>query len=549
MPRWIVVDDTDPGIHYTGSWFQDQGSQNGLGNFGVPFRSTLHGTTSDASFSYGFQGTRALITGTMQYSNTSGAVTNPSWECLIDNKSVPVQAVSIAENRLLFCEQDGLSDGPHTIAVNAHVSDQRTFWFDYIQYLPSASVPLDQATLSIDVPDPAMQFGTGWSTFSPGYKTSTAGSTFSFDFSGVSLTWFGFYDRSLPTAATTATYAIDGQAPIHFALDGTPAIGTGVQYNQIFFQTAQLTPGHHTVEVVYQGNAQTAPLTVSVVYVQNGTSTGTLTPPAGAPATSSSGPSASVASINSSNPTSPSSGLGSPTLFPSPSPTTPAIDTTAAPDKASSNSTGPVVGGILGGVALLLFAIFGYIFLRRKKQSKSKSRINLAEDFYPPHMESVSPFIHHAASADHGSTQSLGYPRDISQDSEVASNQSHAVSASTADLGSTARQYESESPLSMLAFRNEKARLYANSSSRSTQSDSTAPHPPEAGSSKERMAPVNRHFDPSAPLDRKGQSPFSSPEDSYSPRVIRDEDSGLRLAPDGRYRSEVEVLPPEYSAA
>lgn len=56
MSRWVVVDDTDPGITYTGQWFLDQDTQDSLGNYGPPYLGTLHGTNSDSSFSYPFNG-------------------------------------------------------------------------------------------------------------------------------------------------------------------------------------------------------------------------------------------------------------------------------------------------------------------------------------------------------------------------------------------------------------------------------------------------------------------------------------------------------------
>jgi len=56
MPRWILVDDTDPRIQYSGPWFLDRGSQDNLGNFGIPYQSTLHGINTDGSFSYDFRG-------------------------------------------------------------------------------------------------------------------------------------------------------------------------------------------------------------------------------------------------------------------------------------------------------------------------------------------------------------------------------------------------------------------------------------------------------------------------------------------------------------
>ena len=56
VPRWIIVDDVDSQIQYTGPWFPDQGSQDSVGNFGPPYQSTMHGTNSNASLSFAFYG-------------------------------------------------------------------------------------------------------------------------------------------------------------------------------------------------------------------------------------------------------------------------------------------------------------------------------------------------------------------------------------------------------------------------------------------------------------------------------------------------------------
>lgn len=55
-PRWVIVDDVDSQIQYTGPWFADQGSRDSVGNFGPPYQSTMHGTTSNASLSFAFNG-------------------------------------------------------------------------------------------------------------------------------------------------------------------------------------------------------------------------------------------------------------------------------------------------------------------------------------------------------------------------------------------------------------------------------------------------------------------------------------------------------------
>ena len=124
--------------------------------------------------------------GTNQWVNPAG-VTNPSWQCIVDGVSLPSTTLSPStpENRLLFCEEDGLSNGLHVITMNVTVSNQKTFWFDYIQYLPSPSMSLDQpASFFIEAGDSQFQYGTGWSPKFPGNMTGQFGSTFSFEFNG-----------------------------------------------------------------------------------------------------------------------------------------------------------------------------------------------------------------------------------------------------------------------------------------------------------------------------------------------------------------------------
>ena len=93
------------------------------------------------------------------------------------------------------------------------------------------------------------------------------------DISGASLLWLGFYDNSLPSEATTATYSVDGAKPVTFEVDGTAAqVAGAVQYNLPFFQTPELSSGNHTIQVVYQGDAQTAPLSLLYFETNQGSS-------------------------------------------------------------------------------------------------------------------------------------------------------------------------------------------------------------------------------------------------------------------------------------
>ncbi|KAF9439548.1 hypothetical protein P691DRAFT_690435 [Macrolepiota fuliginosa MF-IS2] len=56
--RWVVLDDTDIAIKYTGDWFLDTTtSKDTIGNFGLPYLHTLHGTSTNGSISAEFNGT------------------------------------------------------------------------------------------------------------------------------------------------------------------------------------------------------------------------------------------------------------------------------------------------------------------------------------------------------------------------------------------------------------------------------------------------------------------------------------------------------------
>ncbi|KAF8912156.1 hypothetical protein CPB84DRAFT_1761418 [Gymnopilus junonius] len=367
MPRWVLVDDTDAGIQYNGPWFVHQGSQNILGNFGIPYRSTLHGINTNGSFSYSFRGSRVLITATLEFPAPDG----PFWQCIVDGVVIPSIVYTTPENRLRYCEEDGLAeDVQHNITVKASVQNQRTFWFDYIQYLPPVDEPLENVSISVDIPDPQMLFSNGWTLHAPGYMTSLLGSTFSFTFTGSSLTWFGFYDNSLPLAATTATYTIDGGKAVAFDLNGAAALRTGVQYNQIFFQTNSLPIGEHTLIVAYQGNLQTAPLTLSVVYIEDGTS---YLSNSGSPIPSSSSfhSSLSVPALTTSG-----GSFTSTPFFPEPS----AVKVGTAFSKLSpASEIGAIIGGILGGLTIISLLIVGLSQRYKKWRQSKRAQPEMAE--------------------------------------------------------------------------------------------------------------------------------------------------------------------------
>jgi hypothetical protein len=83
-------------------------------------------------------------------------------------------------NNWIYCQNFKLTDGPHTLTLNA-TGREKTFWFDRIEYAPSATVPLENKTISVSGPgDEAFHFSAGW-----GFgQTSQLGASMTFDFVG-----------------------------------------------------------------------------------------------------------------------------------------------------------------------------------------------------------------------------------------------------------------------------------------------------------------------------------------------------------------------------
>lgn len=484
MSRWVVADDsaTDSGITYTGPWFQDIGSLNNIGTIGAPLLNTLHGTNFSASFSYSFNGTMVRIYGTNQW-NVSSGVTNPSWQCIVDGVNVPPQLLNTTspDNGLLYCDGGELADGAHVITLNASVANQQTFWFDYIEYVPT-TIPVDQAPLLVYPGDSQFQYGAGWGPilFPGGNLTGQNGSTFSFQFSGASLTWFGLYELPLPLAPTTATYAIDGQSPITFELNGEAANPVG-QLNQIFFQTGQLSSSLHTLDVVYQGNNTTAPLTLSHLFIENH----------GFSLSSSPG-----ATPNNTPPTTSSLPLSSGTPNSAPSSPSNSTSNPSGPSHHSSN-LGPIIGGVIGGLALIFVIIAILLFLRRRKKDPSEEADVVVKPFNNPSMAVLSPLTLNVYQNTNDTSSLSPLP--------LISNRSASPTISMVQVGD-------QIPLSIHGLMRQ----------RKEQENISRP-----------------------PSPRSQQSPSSTV--GQSRRFIHEEDAGIPLSWINEQGEVVEVLPPVYS--
>ena len=131
-------------------------------------------------------GTQIKVIGSNNIRNDSG-VLDPTWQCFVDNISIGASTpFPYAENNWVFCEQDTLVDGPHILTVNATILKSQTFWIDNIQYVPSASVSLDQKAVVVDNLDPQLQYGQGWQALGgTANMTTVPGSIFLYNFIGM----------------------------------------------------------------------------------------------------------------------------------------------------------------------------------------------------------------------------------------------------------------------------------------------------------------------------------------------------------------------------
>ncbi|KAF9440560.1 hypothetical protein P691DRAFT_608922, partial [Macrolepiota fuliginosa MF-IS2] len=272
--RWVVLDDTDIAIKYTGSWFLlYTTSEDAIGNFGPPYLHTLHGTSTNGSISAKFNGMDIGVSGSNIDPNTTNP--DPTFECFIDDVSIGrTSPFPFAENNWPFCNKSGLPDGPHELQIDVTVmSPNNTFWLDQIKYNPSSAVPLDNKVLLVNNSDPAITYDSFWTEWPGGLGkiTQQTNSVALVQFIGTSITWMAFTPTEHPHTKVMATWSIDGGAPNQFTLQGlSNSTSANTEYNQVYFTTPKLQQGLHTLTVTFLGSDQTTPLSIGSLLIKDG---------------------------------------------------------------------------------------------------------------------------------------------------------------------------------------------------------------------------------------------------------------------------------------
>ena len=307
---------------------------------------------------------------------------------------------------------------------------------------------------------------------------------------GVSLSWYGFIPVELPKGSSPATYSIDDQTPVNFLLKGLTASTTTTIYNQKFFETAQLTAGPHTLKAVFEGNNST-PLTLDYLVVQNGTVSSTT---------------ASVSSeATSSTPGSVVSGTSA--------------------TVRSSTPVGAIVGGVIGGLAVTVFVIFGFLFLRRRHKRATQEKVlkSTPEPFgYAPVHLAQKPSL---------SVVTSYSPAPQTTQMEVPVTKGQAYHASMPSLTSTEPSQSIEPP--------------STSSGVTTYPTNLRPVPFQ----QTALTMADPSSVPSPAPSRKAEALASAPvqsNDTQLPSVVLHADSGIRL-PSSTAGTSVVDVPPLYT--
>lgn len=446
--RWVVIDDNDSRLSYSGSWSRSNGDRyNNQGNFGQTFDNSLHTTTSASSVSYSFTGNAAKIYGTTDLTITDG-VGDPDWDCILDGnvvgdaKTAPFRFV---ENNWEFCNFVNLSAGQHTVSLAAKPKG-KPFLFDRLHYRPTNPVENERILATRDDADITYSQQGKWGPLAQnGYFTHERGATVSFPFIGNRVELRAMAPTERAHGASEATYSIDGGDEIPFTIREVGGIS---DYNRKVFETPQLSQGRHVLTVTYRGAGNLTPLVVDGFIVSSGTNRRAPEPaaPAPVPAPNSPNPNPDPGS-NSPRPSGDGSdnggdnssttgtrgGSGSSSGSSGPTPTsvsdvrpedsisrvvfiktsngasepTPGAgdlsdsatkDTDSVGATKGSNNTGAIIGGILGAVAIILLAIGLFSFMRRRRARQRRVSSFAATGFNPSYMgnfnDSHGPYQH-----------------------------------------------------------------------------------------------------------------------------------------------------------
>lgn len=343
-------------------------------------------------------------------------------------------------------------------------------------------------------------------------------------FAGTSASLFGFVPTELPHNASSASYTVDGGAPVNFTLPGLSSPQSATSYNVMFFTTPTLASGEHNLVVTHGGNSSQTPLVVGGFYVTNNNL---------------------LAKNSSTSSTSPSHSA-SPSSSPS-----------------KSSSAGAIAGGVVGGL-LLLALLAGLAFWHRTRRRRVTE--DTSAQPYPMSMaDGNAPSLAPPPSGNPYAYSPLSksvYPVPPTEDSRsgVRSENSRPSTDYLSVRGTAPLNVHPSDATSSRA-------THSHQLSTSTSYPSGSSHAPSGSMSAvashgtvhndlftpQSTRPVSNSVPSKLARERASATAAASPsrtgDADVNPRtvVVRHEDSGVRMPPSLGTEPDIVELPPGYS--
>ncbi|KAF8060251.1 hypothetical protein FPV67DRAFT_1513958 [Lyophyllum atratum] len=437
----IVLDDSTNRISYGGAAGSDGGwsrvqVQRFFGGSAIwpPFsvRPDANGDTGTyGTFSITFQGTSIAFTG-----NTPPHPMSQTILVSIDG-GTPSQASYSDQSppsALQWYKSPSLSEGTHTVSIT-HMAGVSV---DFMTITAGQNTPLSGERLIVDDDDSAITYSGNWARKTGRYRSKdlpstglpyggathqsgTSGSSATFQFTGTSVEVYSLFDWShLGTLGVTYTIDSSPSPRTHSVTTDTAEYKEGILHRENFllFSSDSLSPGDHTLKIEVTSSTNGATLVLDYILYKPSFDTlaakPVLKPPPITPASSSVGPSASGSTQTSVTPSSgiasgSSSGMGTNTIPGAPSASSSSSNGSGATSNSGSNSAadtgsnlpasrsipaGAIVGGVVGGLAIVAFLIF-LVLYRKRISGRSSPPVSNASPEAPGRsgLLSVDPFM------------------------------------------------------------------------------------------------------------------------------------------------------------
>lgn len=216
---------------------------------------------------------------------------------MVDGVSKPiVYTTNNATNRVALCQYQDLADTPHTLVLNAVPAGSKTFWFDYLRYLPTPDVSTVNEYVEVLTDNGNLNFDSNWHTEAPEgaiqVGTNITNSKMSYTFvgeslnifhriynhrkiPGTSIAWFGSYNQSASLHPANLSYTIDQEDPVIVQILPSTKARDDITMEQVIFNASGLSPGiTHDLKVTYLGNPQSVPLALNNLVITSGSRLG-----------------------------------------------------------------------------------------------------------------------------------------------------------------------------------------------------------------------------------------------------------------------------------